>query len=170
MGAIWGCCMCFYRDPNYLQPIMGPWGYLPQHNSGSTVLHSDKKIWLYCRILNLLDCRKRISPPRSVKSICCVNMAGKVVPGLYDCLWLQKIIRDSPLGPPQNCYQSNDLTWRCLFITIGWAVWTSKCFGAKIHLKPDTHNTQRKKGTKTVPLGYYCYKWYPFFKGALFFP
>ena len=29
--------------------------------------------------------------------------------------------------------------------------------------------TQRKKGTKTVPLGYYCYKWYPFFKGALFF-
>ena len=30
--------------------------------------------------------------------------------------------------------------------------------------------TQRKKGTKTVPLGHYCYKWYPFFKGALFFP
>ncbi len=23
--------------------------------------------------------------------------------------------------------------------------------------------TQRTKGTKTVPLGYYCYKWYPFF-------
>ncbi len=31
-------------------------------------------------------------------------------------------------------------------------------------------HTQRKKGTKTVPLGYYCYKWYPFYKGALFFP
>ena len=28
--------------------------------------------------------------------------------------------------------------------------------------------TQRKKGTKTVPLGYFCYKWYPFFKGVLF--
>ncbi len=37
------CCMCFYRDPNYLQPILIPWGYLPQDNSGSTVLHSDKK-------------------------------------------------------------------------------------------------------------------------------
>ena len=24
-----------------------------------------------------------------------------------------------------------------------------------------------KKGTKTVPLGYYCHKWYPFFKGAI---
>ncbi len=30
--------------------------------------------------------------------------------------------------------------------------------------------THRKKGTKTVPLGYYFYKWYPFYKGALFFP
>ncbi len=30
------CCMCFYRDPNYLQPILGPWGFLPQDNSGST--------------------------------------------------------------------------------------------------------------------------------------
>ncbi len=29
--------------------------------------------------------------------------------------------------------------------------------------------TQRKKGTKTVPLGNFCYKWYPFFEGALFF-
>ena len=26
-----------------------------------------------------------------------------------------------------------------------------------------------KKGTETVPLGYYCYKKYPFFRGALFF-
>ncbi len=29
--------------------------------------------------------------------------------------------------------------------------------------------TQKKKGTETVPLGYYCYKQYPFFRGALFF-
>ena len=36
---------------------------------------------------------------------------------------------------------------------------------AALHSK----HTQRKKGTKTVPFGYYCYKWYPFFKGALFF-
>ena len=28
--------------------------------------------------------------------------------------------------------------------------------------------TRRKKGIKTVPFGYYCYKWYPFFKMALF--
>ncbi len=34
---------------------------------------------------------------------------------------------------------------------------------------PLVTHTQRKKGTKTVPLGYYCYKWYPFFNGALFF-
>ena len=26
-----------------------------------------------------------------------------------------------------------------------------------------------KNGTKTVPLGYFCYKWYPIFKGALFY-
>ena len=26
------------------------------------------------------------------------------------------------------------------------------------------------RGTKTVPLGYYCHKWYPFFKGELCFP
>ncbi len=31
---------------------------------------------------------------------------------------------------------------------------------------PSTTHTQRKKGTKTVPLGYYRFKWYPFFKGA----
>ena len=37
------CCMFFYRDPNYLQPILSPWGYLPQDSGGSTVLHSDKK-------------------------------------------------------------------------------------------------------------------------------
>ena len=29
--------------------------------------------------------------------------------------------------------------------------------------------TSEKKGTKTVPMGYYCYKRYPFFKGVLFF-
>ncbi len=49
---------------------------------------------------------------------------------------------------------------------------TSRCFSDIlvdycIAFCPDT---QRKKGTKTVPLGYYCYKWYPFFEGALFFP
>ena len=27
-------------------------------------------------------------------------------------------------------------------------------------------NTQRKKSTKMVPLGYYCYKWYPFFNSS----
>ncbi len=27
----------------------------------------------------------------------------------------------------------------------------------------------RKNGTKTVPLGYYCYKWYPFSKRYSFF-
>ena len=32
----------------------------------------------------------------------------------------------------------------------------------------DYNYTQKQKGTKTVPMGYYCYKWYPFFKGALF--
>ncbi len=37
------CCMCFYRDPNYLQPILIPGGYLPLHSGGSTVLLSDKK-------------------------------------------------------------------------------------------------------------------------------
>ena len=36
------CCLCFYRDPNYLQPILNPGGYLPQHSGGSTVLLSDK--------------------------------------------------------------------------------------------------------------------------------
>ncbi len=29
--------------------------------------------------------------------------------------------------------------------------------------------TERKKRTKTVPLGYYCYKWYPFPQGHSFF-
>ncbi len=38
------CCMCFYRDPNYLQPILNPGGYLLLHSGGSTVLLSDKKI------------------------------------------------------------------------------------------------------------------------------
>ncbi len=46
------CCMCFYRDPNYLQPNLSPRGYLPLDFCGSTVLLSDKEIWLYCRILN----------------------------------------------------------------------------------------------------------------------
>ncbi len=47
------CCMCFRRDLNYLQPILNPGGYLPLGSGGSTVLLSDKQIWLYCRILNL---------------------------------------------------------------------------------------------------------------------
>ncbi len=34
---------------------------------------------------------------------------------------------------------------------------------------PVNDPTLRKKGTKTVPLGYYRYKWYSFLKGALFF-
>ncbi len=37
------CCMCFYRDLNYLQPILIPGGYLPLDSGGSTVLLSDKK-------------------------------------------------------------------------------------------------------------------------------
>ena len=37
------CCMCFYRDPNCLQPILCPGGYLPLEICGSTVLQSDKK-------------------------------------------------------------------------------------------------------------------------------
>ena len=37
------CCMCFYRDQNYLQPILNPGGYLPLHSGCSTVLLSDKK-------------------------------------------------------------------------------------------------------------------------------
>ncbi len=53
-------------DPNYLQPILNPGGYLSLDSGGSTVLLSDKNIWLYCRILNLQDCPKRISPTRSV--------------------------------------------------------------------------------------------------------
>ncbi len=74
-GTIWvapygdplQCCMCFYRDPNYLQPILNPGGYLPLHSGGSTVLLSNKKTWLYCRILNLHDCPKRISQARSAQ-------------------------------------------------------------------------------------------------------
>ena len=27
----------------------------------------------------------------------------------------------------------------------------------------------QNKGTETVSLGYFCYKWYPFIKGELFF-
>ena len=37
------CCTCFYRDPNCLQPILSPGGYLPLEICGSTVLQSDKK-------------------------------------------------------------------------------------------------------------------------------
>ncbi len=35
------------------KPILSPWGYLPQDVGGSTVLLSDKNIWLFCRILNI---------------------------------------------------------------------------------------------------------------------
>ena len=31
-------------------------------------------------------------------------------------------------------------------------------------------STHRKKGTKTVPLGCYCYKQHPFFQRGAFFP
>ncbi len=44
---IWGyplqCCMCFFRDPNYFATYFEPWGFLPLHSGGSTVLLSDKK-------------------------------------------------------------------------------------------------------------------------------
>ncbi len=42
-------------------------------------------------------------------------------------------------------------------------------FWHSYNLRIKVYSTQRKKGTETVPLGYYCYKRYPFFqRGTLF--
>ncbi len=59
-------CMCFYRDPNYLQPILNPGSFCPCILAAAQYCFLIKRIWLYCRILNIQDCPKRISPARSV--------------------------------------------------------------------------------------------------------
>ena len=73
LGTIWGCnvamlqcCMCFHRDPNYLQPILNPGGICHCILAAAQYCSLIKKIWLCCRILNPQDCPKRISPARSV--------------------------------------------------------------------------------------------------------
>ncbi len=65
------CCMCFYRDANYLQPI----NFLTLEANCHCILVAAqycfliKKIWICCRILNLQDCPQRISLARSAHSL-----------------------------------------------------------------------------------------------------
>ncbi len=66
------------------------------------------------------------------------------------------------LWPLPHCHHTIWHAWCNVFSHLCWSLNENENENKK--------HTQRKKGTKTVPLGHYCYKWYPFFqRGTLFY-
>ncbi len=140
-------------------------------NGGSTVLLSEKKIWLYCRILNIQDCPKRISPARSDNTKrggsqlnhyhCIFRLWNKMILLRWDqSLWTRLVDFFGVFSKRNKLLYNRN---RTLDLCPGWTrhefpvlTWTERSIPLMLFLKEKKTLSKKKKKSLST---FFCTKW-----------